>query len=595
MTPMGNAAVAAPPAAPILRRLIIERFRGVQSLTWYPNAGVNIILGGGDAGKTTILDAVGLLLSPTNTTVVSDTDYWQREYGSEFQIEGVFSFPSGSTISQQLNPSWPWEWDGKDPQVPKLAEDGSAASLDMVYRVRVRGTTDMELVYELMQPDDSISSFSVGLRRGIGLVRLGGEDRNDRDLRLIQGSALDRLLSDASLRSRLAEKMSGTDIGDVLKQEAKDALENLDGEFKKRALPHGLDLGIAGGQGFSIGALIGLTAKHQAVDLPLSSWGSGTRRLSALAIAEQHKSASPITLVDEVERGLEPYRQRDLVKKLEEAASQVFLTTHSTSVLAATTKSSIWYVDVEGKIGPLGADKIALFRKGQPETFLSRFAIVAEGATEMGFVTYLLEKALGAPLEQFGIFVADGNGNENTLRLLQALSEGGLSFGGFADNEGTYPDIWKSLLEKQGGLLFRWATGCVEENVFAAIPADKVVKLFEDPDGLSGIRLRTMADRLGTADKDLGTITTAAGANLLAVMIDAATGKIPDDKKEDKEEKKKFKNHQTSWFKSYLGGRELAEKMIVLGAWPSLSPQILPFLNAVRGVVGLPALTDLPS
>ncbi|MBN8911180.1 MAG: AAA family ATPase, partial [Rhizobiales bacterium] len=118
MIPTNNTATAASPAAPLLLRLIIERFRGVQSLTWYPNAGVNIILGGGDAGKTTILDAVGLLLSPTNTTIVSDTDYWQREYGSEFQIEGVFSFPSGSTISQQLNPSWPWEWDGKDPQVP---------------------------------------------------------------------------------------------------------------------------------------------------------------------------------------------------------------------------------------------------------------------------------------------------------------------------------------------------------------------------------------------------------------------------------------------------------------------------------------------
>ncbi len=43
--------------APIIMRLTIERFRGVASLTWLPAKGTNVVLGGGDAGKTTILDA----------------------------------------------------------------------------------------------------------------------------------------------------------------------------------------------------------------------------------------------------------------------------------------------------------------------------------------------------------------------------------------------------------------------------------------------------------------------------------------------------------------------------------------------------------
>jgi putative ATP-dependent endonuclease of OLD family len=583
----------APSPAPILRRITIERFRGIEQLVWYPASGVNIILGGGDAGKTTILEAVALLLSPTNTTAVSDTDYWKREYGVEFLIEGIFSLPVGTAVSQQLNPSWPWEWDGKDPKVPSLPEDGSAASQDMVYRARVRGTSDMELAYEVVQPDDSISSFSVALRRGIGLVRLGGEDRNDRDLRLIQGSALDRLLSDTSLRSRLAEKLSDTDVGSVLKQEAKDALGKLDEEFQKRSLPSGLDLGIAGGQGFSVGALIGLTAQHSGVDLPLSSWGAGTRRLSALAIAEKHKVASPITLVDEVERGLEPYRQRDLMKKLEASSSQTFLTTHSTSVLAGSAKASVWYVDAKGKVGPLDSQKIGEFRKSQPETFFSRFAVVAEGPTEKGFVTFLLEKALGGPLEQYGIYVTDGGGNENTVKLLQALSEGGLSFSGFADDEGTFSGTWTELKQKLGALLFRWPSGCIEENVLPAVPEAVRLKLFEDRDGLTGPRLRTLQERLGTPDKDLATVTAAAGEKLLETMIQAAKGCVPDDKKADKEERKRLENHARVWFKSYEGGRELAQKVIELGAWPNLQVQLMPFFNAVREIAKLPPITDL--
>jgi AAA domain-containing protein len=53
-------------SAPIIYRLAIERFRCITSFSWHPAKGVNLILGGGDVGKTTILDAMGLLLSPTN-------------------------------------------------------------------------------------------------------------------------------------------------------------------------------------------------------------------------------------------------------------------------------------------------------------------------------------------------------------------------------------------------------------------------------------------------------------------------------------------------------------------------------------------------
>ena len=74
-----------------------------------------------------------------------------------------------------------------------------------VYRLRVRGTEDLELAYEIMQPDGTTDNLSVGLRRSIGLVRLSGDDRN---LRLVQGSALDRLLSDKALRSRLASELA---------------------------------------------------------------------------------------------------------------------------------------------------------------------------------------------------------------------------------------------------------------------------------------------------------------------------------------------------------------------------------------------------
>jgi putative ATP-dependent endonuclease of OLD family len=101
-------------AAPVILYLNIERFRGIKALPWYPAAGVNVILGGGDVGKTTILDAIALLLAPTNATAVSGTDYFRRDIDAGFLIEALLSLPSSTGISDLTKPAWPWRWNGKN-------------------------------------------------------------------------------------------------------------------------------------------------------------------------------------------------------------------------------------------------------------------------------------------------------------------------------------------------------------------------------------------------------------------------------------------------------------------------------------------------
>lgn len=584
-----TASSAKPPAAAIYA-LTIERFRGITSLKWKPSRGVNVILGGGDVGKTTTLEAIALLLSPVNPTTLSDPDYHDRDIEAGFSIEAVLSLPVGAGMSGQMKPSWPWEWNGEEAAVPALEHDGKLAG-EPVYRVRVRGTEDLELAYEIVQPDGSADSFPVALRRAIGLVRLSGDDRNDRDLRLVQGSALDRLLSDKGLRSRMASELAKNDVKNELTTEAQAALKNLDAAFQKESLPAGLDLAITGGQGASIASLIGLTADRSGIQLPLASWGAGTRRLSALAIAEQNQGDAPITLVDEVERGLEPYRQRTLIEKLQTGSSQVFLTTHSPAAISAAATSSIWYVDHTGQIGPLDATKIAKHRKTDPEAFLSRLAIIAEGATELGFTTAILERAFSSVLEQHGVHVSDGGGHEATLGILEALAAGGLLFGGFADDEGKHPTRWTKLHTKLGKLLFRWPSLCIEENIIAVVPDDKLEAFITDPAGeKTGIRLRTLADRLGIADKDFAALKAKAGADFKARIVEATLGTVPTGKESEKNE---YKAHAGRWFKSVDGGRELAGKLVSLTLWPALKPQLLPFCNAVRTAIGLTEITDL--
>jgi putative ATP-dependent endonuclease of OLD family len=575
-------------SAPIIHRLTITRFRGIESLEWHPQPGTNIILGGGDAGKTTVLDAISLLLSPTNPTTLSDAEYHLRDLKAGFSIEAVIHLPPATFVNQQTKPSWPWEWKGTTLMVPAIGEDSVPGA--PAYVLRVRGTPDLELIYEIVQPSGDADHFSVGLRRAIGQVRLSGDDRNDRDLRLVQSSALDRLLSDKALRSRLGNKLAQNDIKDELTDEAKGTLVALDAAFRSNNLPDHLDLSLTGAQGITITALIGLTAQRNGVQLPLANWGAGTRRLAALAIAEHDLNACPITLVDEAERGLEPYRQRQLIAKLQASPSQVFLTTHSAAVVSAATFAAMWYLDNKGRIGRLDRARIGPHQKQQPETFLSRLAIIAEGAAEVGFVTALLERALGATTDAFGIYVSDGGGHEAALGLLRTLSDTGLSFGAFIDDEGKYSGTLEHLTNALGPLLFKWKTGCLESNVINALDECQFEMFIHDPGGHTGDRLRTVADRLNIDVKDFEAINRAAGGLLRQIMIGAATGSVPPGK-EDKS--KEYKKHGQRWFKTVDGGRELAAKLFSFGLWPKLKTELVPFINGVRKVAGFAETADL--
>lgn len=581
------------PSVPTIYKLTIQRYRGIKHLSWRPARGVNLILGGGDVGKTTILDAINLLLSPTNSASVLDSDYNLRDEEAEFSIEAVMALPSGGGINQLTKPSWPWNWNGLDAIMP-AHDENSAPTGEEVYVLRVRGTPDLELSYEIVQPSGTTETLPVSFRRAIGLVRLSGDDRNDRDLRLVQGSALDRLLTDKGLRSRMASKLAENDVRSELSDDARQALTDLDDAFRKRKLPDDLDIAVTGGQGPSIASLVGLTAKRETVQLPLSSWGAGTRRLSALAIAEQIQGGNPITVVDEVERGLEPYRQRILMARLQAATSQAFITTHSPAAISAAAKASLWYMDQTGGLGQLTGAKVAKLRADDPDAFLARLTVVAEGVTEVGFVRSLLTMALASELQPFGFHVADGGGHDTTIELLKSLSKAGMQFGGFADEEGRHSGSWDEVQKRLGPLLFRWESGDIESNIVDALADDRIEAFITDPeDEKTGRRLRSLAMRLKIGPKDFASIKAAAGSEFKRFIKEAAGGTVPEGTPEA--EKKTYSKQSQDWFKTERGGRELAAKLFGLGVWPALKVQLLPFCNAVRAAAGLPPLEDLSS
>lgn len=578
----------------VLKRLRLQRYRGLEDFAWNPNPGVNVILGGGDVGKTTILDALALLLSPSSSAQVTEGDYWRRDTNSGFSIEGVFWCPDGSDVLDALRKTaWPWTWDGAAAVLPDLeGEPADPGADDSVLVFRVSANEDYEVSWEIVNPNGTVDHLPVAVRRKIGLVWLEGDDRNDKDLRLVYGSALDRLIGDPALKSRLAEALSTTDIRSKLLPEAESSLTELDKTFANQALPRSLNVGLASSRGLSLNALVGLTALQDGTPLPLTTWGAGTRRLAALQIAAANQSGSPVMVVDELERGLEPHRQRVLMRALSQSGRQVFLTTHSPTIVSAAEEGTLWFLDASRTIGPI-AKRSATHARRDPETFLARLAIVAEGKTEVGFVEHLLDLALDGLRLEYGIWVTDGTGNDNALALLESLGSAGIQVGGFVDFEDRNPERWKRLRETMGDLLWQWEAGCLEENVIPLVPEDRLEEFVRDAGGdLTGLRHRTLQDRLQASDKSWATLVAEA-PDIREAVTQAASGFVPDAIVGD--DRKTYQSHARTWFKRDGGGLELAQKCSSFGLWEELSDELLPFVNAVRRVAELDPLERMPS
>ncbi|MNY39720.1 hypothetical protein D3C86_1744220 [compost metagenome] len=130
--------------------------------------------------------------------------------------------------------------------------------------------------------------------------------------------------------------------------------------------------------------------------------------------------------------------------------------------------------------------------------------------------------------------------------------------------------------------------------MIGAVPEANLLEPLKGAEGeLDGYRLRTLAERLGLQNKSTEAIDaalTASGKTWRALIIAAASGS-----KEGAPEgqEKAWKKHSQQWFKSTVGGQELAQKMVALGAWAGIQPQLLPLINAVLEAVGRESLEKL--
>ena len=125
--------------------------------------------------------------------------------------------------------------------------------------------------------------------------------------------------------------------------------------------------------------------------VPLRNKGSGSKRLIATAMQMKLHGGKNISLIDEIELGLEPHRIRGLLYRLRNAGQQIFATTHSPVVIRElNVGDDELYACKRDAAGTVTLESLAIVpgiqgRVGaNAEAFLGSKIIACEGPTEIG-------------------------------------------------------------------------------------------------------------------------------------------------------------------------------------------------------------------
>lgn len=474
-----------------IRQLKIQNFRGIASLTWAPRDAFCCLIGAGDSGKSTILDAAEAALN-SRWFSFSESDFLAGDTSNPIQIEVTVGELSRTLKSDERFGLYIRGWT----QAGTLRDEPEGDD-EPVLTVRLIVDATLEPVWELTcDRGEAPRTLSNRDRALFGLIRLAGDDA--RHLAWGQGSVLSRLTGDnKEAASRLAEAYRAaresanlTEIASLASTAtlAEGFAKGL-GAYVEGHYEPGLELGRSGVSSGSI-------ALHDD-GVPLRLAGLGTRRLATLAIQKSAIAEGAIILVDEIEHGLEPHRIIGAISQLKADQSaavaaglplgHVLLTTHSDVALAECGAESLYVIQTSRPSRMTTAKKadapipIATLMRFTARALFARRILVCEGMTEVGLLLGVREqwpsRHEGKPIEQLGVAIADGNGSQAPEMAL-ALASLGYSTAIFQDSDVPLAPSTLSQLEAASVHVYEYGFGLnTEQAVFNAASNPRVQEL----------------------------------------------------------------------------------------------------------------------
>lgn len=478
-----------------IRHVEIRNFRGIKRVNWAPGEGINCLIGPGDSGKTSILDAIEACMSVRRSMEFSDADFFAMDVSKPIVIrvtvgalpDRLMDLDTLGEVLRGFNAS------------SATVEDEPGDGLEVVLTFQLVVGDDLDPKRALYSKRTEADPYQRQLqwkdKVELAPSRIG--NHSSANLSWTKSSVLARLseeklavgndLVSAAREARLAfGDKAGAKIGDILDLVSSKAKEmGIDVGAKAKAL---LD---AEALSFSDGAI----ALHSESGVPLRNLGTGSSRLLLATLHREASSAASCLLVDEVEYGLEPHRVISLLHSLGskdiDAPLQVFMTTHSAVVVRELSGDQLVIVRKEES----GKHEMRLVSSENaiqgvarlyPEAFLARTVIVCEGASEVGLLRgvdrYRVSQGMPSAYANGTTFVdAGGRSPEHILERAQVFAQWGYQTKAFLDADVPISQKARDAAEADGVTVCTWGDSlALEEALFKWLPdygVDDLIKL----------------------------------------------------------------------------------------------------------------------
>ena len=466
--------------------LEIENFRGISTFSQKFNRDVVCLVGRGDAGKSTMLDAIIYVLSSAWNLPIYDTDFYGLNTSNPLVIRvTLFEVPEELLTEGKYGLFIKGFSQDTGSITPELSEGFVPA---LTIELRVEG--DLEPKWHVLSGRAG-QTKEISSRDRAKLNCFMISDYVDSHFSWNKGNPLYALFKsedpDEQQEKLVLEALR--EAKSKLDSAAFDHFESVTGTVKDSAARLGLNVNeIQTTLDFKdINIKEGKVSLHLG-NVPFRLMGKGSRRLASMAIQTAIARSGGIALIDEIEQGLEPDRIKHVVRALKAGSpGQVIMTTHSRDVVTELEVQNLLVLHSDRSTGALKSEyldidngKLKGVVRACPEAFFATKVIVCEGATEVGICRAIDQFRIASgktPMSFNGCAYVDGTGSSFSVRAMN-ISEAEMSVSVLCDSD-IDPKLNPSKDDMKGASIeiFDCDSGnSIEAQVFQDLPWNSVLE-----------------------------------------------------------------------------------------------------------------------
>lgn len=444
------------------------------------------LIGRGDSGKSTILNAISAVLSPNWNYNFYDTDFHKGNIENSIEIEvSLYDLPT-ELLTDSKYGLYKRLLNAENEIVDDILSEESYDNKDIL-TIKLIVNKDLEpnwyVVNDRAHQENIEISASDRAKLNVFIV----SDYLDRHFSWNKGTPLYSLLRQRNIEVETDKILTDANrkAKDTIKQsDSFNSFDSIIASIKKAALALGLsvlDLEVLIDFKNTLVKEGNITLHNDGIPFRLN--GKGTRRLLSIAIQLELAKQGGIILIDELEQGLEPDRVKFLAKQLKENnQGQVFITTHSSNVLVELEANNIFLKNI-------GSEQLFSFNEDfqgcirqNPEAFFAKKIIVCEGPTEVGICRALNNFRVKNNLDNLaflGVALADGKGS-NFVEYCAYFKKSGFDVCAFCDSDDESINNKKQELRGKGVSIVDCDNNkAIEQQLFDDLPWEKVKRLLK--------------------------------------------------------------------------------------------------------------------